>query len=264
MCGRFALKQAHLAQIARAAAAIIAEGALPGSRHNIAPGGPIPVIRNRPGRPPRPARQAGAHANACDGAPAGAALGPDEIGERELTMLHWGITPAWAGPGARPLANARAESVADKPSFREAFRRRRCLIPVTAFYEWDSARGTRRPWAFLGSDGEPFCLGGLWDDGQCAVVTTAANAVMAPVHHRMPVLLGAPDEFAAWLDPRSENPMTSPALARLLRPAPAERLAARPVSGRVNSTRHDDEDCLVESAHAAEENAGDAQLGFGW
>ncbi len=236
MCGRFALKKAHLAQIAKAAAAIMAEGALPASRFNIPPGGPIPVIRNRPS------------ANVGDG--------------RELTALHWGLMPAGAAADARPLNNARAETVADKPTFRDAFRRRRCLIPASAFYEWTTAGGPRQPWAFLRADEEPFCLGGLWDGDRCTVVTTAANAVMSPVHHRMPVLLATDAELDTWLDPRIDSAMTSAALAALLRPAPDDRLVARPVSARINATANDDEACLADAPLPATPT--DTQLGFGW
>ena len=230
MCGRFALKKAHLAQVARQAAAIVA-GAVPAaSRYNIPPGVRIPVVRNR-----------------ADGA-------------RELVDLHWGLRPAWAGPAARPVSNARAETAADKPAFRDAIRRRRCLIPATAFYEWTTGGGERRPWAFFSPDGEPLCLGGLWEDDSCAVVTTAANAVMSPVHHRMPVLL-TPADHDAWLDPRSDLSTTQSrsALAVLLNPAPDDRLIARRVSTRVNAVRNDDESCLTETAEEP-----DAQLELGW
>ncbi len=230
MCGRYVLTRQHAAQIARAAAAIVPEASLPASRFNIPPGGRIPVIRNQTDRD-----------------------------SRELTNLHWGITPAWAGPSGRPVTNARAESVAEKPTFRDAFRRRRCLIPVSAFYEWTTTGGPRQPWAFLQADGEPFCLGGIWDDDHCVVVTTAANTVMSPIHHRMPVILTTPDDFTAWLNPQMELPESSRRLSTLLAPASPELVQAQRVSSRINNVRNDDEGCLAEATHPT-----DDQLGFGW
>src|SRR5262245_58635019 len=140
-------------------------------RYNIAPTQPVPVVR----------------------APAGA---------RELTTLRWGLPASW--PGAPPaLINARAESAADKPTFRDAFRRRRCLVPFSGFYEWQKLPGGRKqPFLFRRPDGAPFAVAGLWERDACALLTTAADAVVAPVHDRMPLILARAD-FARWLDPQA-------------------------------------------------------------
>lgn len=230
MCGRFALKKTHLAQIAKAAAAIMSHSALPASRYNIPPGGRIPVIRHQPGG-----------------------------SGRELIDLHWGITTSWAGPSTRPLTNARAETVSEKPTFRDAFNRRRCLVPVSAFYEWQSTGSRRHPWAFCRPDHDAFCLGAIWEADCCAIVTTAANTVVSPIHHRMPVLLTSPDDFAAWLDPLASSSSAPGRLASLLAPAEEDKLIAHPVSTRINNVRHDDEACLAETTPAA-----DNQLELGW
>ncbi len=170
----------------------------------------------------------------------------------ELAQVRWGLVPSWAkdpSAGAR-MINARAETVAGKPAFRAAFRRRRCLVPADGFYEWrKTPDGRRQPWRIARPDGAPFAFAGLWErwekaaDGTpletCTIVTTAANDVLRPIHPRMPVILD-PADFAAWLDPA-----TPPgAAAALLRPAPNAWLVAVPVSTRVNDVRHDDPGCI--------------------
>ena len=180
----------------------------------------------------------------------------DHDDARVLSRLRWGLVPPWAkdpGMGDR-LINARAETLAEKPSFRRAFAKRRCLIPADGFYEWTTVPGPggkprKQPWYASRRDGEPLALAGLWEtwkvpDGAseptpdgwlrtCTIVTTDANAVLAPVHHRMPVVLerAAWDE---WLDPDATDVA---ALSRLLRPADDDRLTIRAVSPAVNSSR---------------------------
>lgn len=128
---------------------------------------------------------------------------------RRLAAMRWGFVPHWAkGPGDGPLLiNARAETVAQKPAFAEACRQRRCLIPASAFYEWTAGDGRRKqPWRIEAADGGTLALAGIWQAWQgpdglrasCAIVTTAANAAMAALHHRMPVIVEAPD-WALWL-----------------------------------------------------------------
>jgi putative SOS response-associated peptidase YedK len=174
-----------------------------------------------------------------------------DAGRAELTHLRWGLIPSWSkdpGMGQR-LLNARAETVAEKPAFRTAFARRRCLIPVNGFYEWQTSEGKKLPLHFRRCDGLPFALAGLWErwlspEGQavetCAVLTTDANDLISPVHDRMPVII-APENRALWLDPSLAG---GSALHALLRPAPAEGWLAVPASPRVNSPRNEGPECL--------------------
>ena len=170
----------------------------------------------------------------------------DDSGQRELTALRWGLVPSWSkGPDNRySMINARAETVADKPAYRAAFARRRCLIPADAFYEWRAAADGKVPHAIRRDDGAPFALAGLWEhwmgpDGSeiasCTIIVTDANALLAPIHDRMPVILDAAD-YGAWLDPANED---KAALRLLLRPADPAGWTAYPVSRAVNSPRND-------------------------
>ena len=167
-----------------------------------------------------------------------------------LARVFWGLVPFWAKEraiGAR-MINARAETVAVKPAFRAAFRTRRCLVPADGFYEWRREYGAKQPYLITMDDGGGFAFAGLWErwekapDGvpveSCTIITTEANALLRPVHPRMPVIL-APGDYNAWLDPD----MAGDRLAALLRPYPGDRMAFRPVSRRVNNARHDDPDC---------------------
>jgi putative SOS response-associated peptidase YedK len=127
-----------------------------------------------------------------------------------MHLLRWGLVPHWAKDptiGNR-LANARGESVAEKPAFREAFRKRRCLVPADGFYEWKTEGRTKQPYYFSRVSGEPLALAGLWEswrapDGSIlrtvGLITTAANALMEPIHERMPVIL-EPEDWAGWLE----------------------------------------------------------------
>lgn len=171
-------------------------------------------------------------------------------GERCLVLLRWGLVPYWSkGPDSRySMINARADTVDSKPAYRAAFRRRRCLIAMNGFYEWQRAAAGKQPF-FIGLlDGGPFAVAGLWErwqdpDGRviesCAVVTTDANERLAEIHDRMPVIL-APDAYRAWLDPGCADVAL---LKALLRPYPAEALLAYPVSRHVNSVANDDAAC---------------------
>jgi putative SOS response-associated peptidase YedK len=185
-------------------------------------------------------------------------------GGRELTALRWGLIPSWSkGPDSRfSMINARAETVASKPAYRSAFKRRRCLIPAEGFYEWQAPDKTadttgsksksKQPFFIHRKDGAPILLAGLWEywrpeDGEpvqsCTIVVTDANAAVAAIHDRMPVVLpaAARDVIRAWLDP--DNPDTD-ALQALLQPSPAAEWALDPVSRRVNSPRNDAPDLI--------------------
>ena len=174
------------------------------------------------------------------------------------------FTPRWGFAASPPpssgssllapgslLTNARAETLAQKPSFREAFRHRRCLIPATGFYEWEKRGRARLPWLFRRAGAEPFAFAGLWEphaaDGQPAtvIVTTVPNELMAPLHHRMPALLTSAEACRAWLDFSA----TEADLAALLTPADAAQMTATPVSPRVNRSDFDAPECIVPAVH---------------
>jgi putative SOS response-associated peptidase YedK len=170
---------------------------------------------------------------------------------RELVLLRWGLIPSWASDPSvgNRLLNARAETVADKPSFRSALRSRRCLILADGFFEWQSLKGKKQPFYFRLRDGRPFAIAGLWErwargsNGpveSCTLITTEANDLVRPLHERMPVIL-PPDAYEAWLDPAGGRPEQ---LQPLLRPYRAEEMIAYPVSVRVNSPRNDDAGCV--------------------
>jgi putative SOS response-associated peptidase YedK len=203
----------------------------------------------------------------------------DEDGGRLLGTARWGLVPGWAKDPAigDRMFNARAETVADKPSFRAAFRRRRCLVAVDGFYEWgpgtpsptdqrpDNGRTSRQPWYIHRVDGHPLVLAGLWerwvDTGSddrppgtepsvhgpsgdelrtCTVITVPANGDLSPVHHRMPAVLESV-EWDAWLDTDDPNPSD---LECLLAPAADGTLSRHPVHRRVNNARNKGADLL--------------------
>ncbi|MCC9076558.1 SOS response-associated peptidase [Litorilinea aerophila] len=175
---------------------------------------------------------------------------------REWALVQWGLVPSWAkdpSMGSR-LINARAETVAEKPSFRAAFKRRRCLIPADGFYEWQRTSKGKQPYFVHLRDGSPFAMAGLWEfwtgpDGSalesCTILTTEANELMAPLHNRMPVIV-APEDYQNWLtiDLDRERERAS-LLHHLLRPFPAEAMEAYPVSTYVNSPRNEGADCIA-------------------
>ncbi len=175
-----------------------------------------------------------------------------EGGKRRLEMLRWGLVPSWAddpGIGAR-MINARSETAPEKPSFRRAFRDRRCLIPADGFYEWKRENGGKQPYYFRMQGGRPFAFAGLWEswtkDGEirsCAILTTAANEVVAGIHERMPVILPS-RHYEAWLDPEAERDE----LTDLLVPYPGDDLETYPVSRFVNSPGNDDPRCIEPAA----------------
>jgi putative SOS response-associated peptidase YedK len=201
-------------------------------RYNIAPTQPVAAVRTVP-----------------------------EGGERELVLLHWGLIPFWAKDpkiGAR-MINARSETVAEKPAFRTAFRRRRCLVVADGFYEWQKLERAKQPFYIHQRDGRPFAFAGLWERWQeaddnstssppegrrviqsCTLLTTAPNDLMRPLHNRMPVILH-PSDYELWLDPTVQQPDL---LLPLLCPCPPEELEAYPVSRFVNRPGNDDRRCI--------------------
>ena len=175
-----------------------------------------------------------------------------ESGKPSFTLFRWGLIPSWAKDPAigSKMINARAETVAEKPAFRTAFRRRRCLLPADSFYEWETRKdGTKQPWRVTLEGGGPFAFAGLWEewlgaDGSevesCTIVTTRAAPAIEDIHHRMPVMLD-PADFDLWL---SGEPDVA---YQLLRPFAGE-LDAYCVSTRVNNVRNDDETLIEPGA----------------
>lgn len=188
-------------------------------RYNVAPTQPVPVIR--------------------------------EIsdGSRHMTMMRWGLVPAWAKEVGEGLINARSETAGDKPSFRQALRQRRCILPASGFYEWQKVDGKKVPHYIRMMDGSPMPFAGLWETWRspeghtletCAILTTTANATVALIHDRMPVILH-PDEVSLWLD-REVHEFDK--LTPLFSAYPAESLTVYKVSTLVNSPANDSPECI--------------------
>jgi len=176
----------------------------------------------------------------------------DHEGERRLVRFRWGLIPFWAkdkGIGSRHI-NARAESVATKPSFRDSFLARRCLIPADGFFEWQKRTRGKLPHYIYRADAAPLALAGLWASWRdpdteervvsCTIVTTEPNELLADIHDRMPVVLPA-DTWDQWLDREFKD---ADVLQALLTPS-AEALEAHPVSTLVNSVRNNLPDCII-------------------
>lgn len=173
------------------------------------------------------------------------------LGPRRLESFRWGLVPGWAKDvkiGSK-LINARAETLSEKPSFREAFRKRRCLVPADGFFEWKDTGGGKVPYFVRLKTERPFALAGLWESFRqkeekplftFTIITTRPNALLLPIHRRMPVIL-PPAAYDRWLDPRFEG---GEDLGQLLVPHPAEEMQAYPVSTRVNSPANDDRDII--------------------
>jgi putative SOS response-associated peptidase YedK len=225
MCGRFTLATTSPAQVR--ARFPVGESVEIRQRFNVAPGDDVLAVIVREG--------------AAQGA-----------------LLRWGFTPPWADdPSAGfKMINARAETVADKPAYRDAFRRHRCLIVADGFYEWQR-EGARQPFHITRADREPFAFAGLrtaWQDPQgewlrsCTIVTTQANEAIAGIHPRMPVMLER-DEEALWLD--HDTPLE--AVQGLLHPLAVAETHARAVSKAVNDARYDGPECLADPAPEPEQ-----------
>ncbi len=227
MCGRIVIERSleEIAEIYHTASRIPAD-LRTGPRYNIAPTQPIRAIRL------------------------------NSEGDRELVSVRWGLIPSWSKEGTKGklLFNARGETVATLPSFRKAFSARRCLIPVSGFYEWKkTSTGTKQPIYFTRSDGLPMAFAGLWEWWKSpdepdapglesgTIITTRANGDMAPIHDRMPAVLYDTEDQAAWLDPRT----TPKAAQSAIKPLPDGLLTLLPVHPRVNNARIDDVHCIA-------------------
>ncbi len=179
----------------------------------------------------------------------------DRDGEREWALLRWGLVPSWAkDPGiGNSLINARSETAPEKPSFRAAFKRRRCLVPADGFFEWQRRNKGKQPYYITLKDGKPFAFAGLWEmwtgpGGEelqtCTLLTTEANELVQPLHDRMPVIL-APQDFDLWLGkPGDADKEEITVLRHLLHPFPAEKMQAGPVSKSVNNPRNEGPECI--------------------
>ena len=178
------------------------------------------------------------------------AVRQDPSGELEGLLLKWGLIPSWAKePGiGNNLANARADTVATKPAFRSAFKKRRCLVVADGFYEWRAGPGGKTPYYFQMKDQGPFAFAGLWERWEgseepvesCTLITTEANGMVGQVHDRMPVILG-PESFDRWLDP---NEQRAEVLQAMLVPLPDDWLTTHPVSKLVNNPRNENPRCI--------------------
>jgi putative SOS response-associated peptidase YedK len=189
-------------------------------RYNVAPSQPIPVVRL-------------------------------ERGARRLAQLQWGLIPLWMkeAPSPPPI-NARGETIDEKPMYRDAFQRRRCLIPANGFYEWQAKGKAKQPYLIREHNAGVFAMGGVWERWRSpqgkdletvAIVTTNANAKLQALHDRMPLILGH-DDWTAWLDPKSDLVLVK----SLIRSAPDESLITFPVSPRVNAVANDDASLIEE------------------
>lgn len=166
-------------------------------------------------------------------------------GDRELAMLRWGLIPAWSKEPKTSYStiNARAETVATKPTYRAAFKSRRCLVPADGFYEWQKIGSRKQPYRITMKGDGLFAFAGLWEHWEkgsdaiesFTIIVTEANELMKPIHDRMPVILDAAD-YDEWLDAKTGTDTAQ----TLLRPSPAEDMRAYPISTRVNSPRNDD------------------------
>ncbi len=219
MCGRYRLSRRKQIIEEHFDAISDAEDWIP--RFNVAPTQPVAVIRQNPTEP-----------------------------TRQLSQMRWGLVPSWSkdSSGAARMINARSETVATLPAFRDAFKSRRCLIPADGFYEWQRQDNTRQPYCFEVNEGELFAFAGLWEGWRdpagnwirtCTILTTTPNAVTAVVHDRMPVIL-QPGDYDLWLDPGMKN---TAAVCELLKPFTASVMRCYRVSSRINNASNDDEEC---------------------
>jgi putative SOS response-associated peptidase YedK len=175
-------------------------------------------------------------------------------GKNQVEFFKWGLVPSWAKDASigNRMINARAETLAEKPSFRAAYKRRRCLILADGFYEWKPVAGqkVKTPMLIKMKSGQPFAFAGLWEAWHpdqedvilsCTIITTTPNALMVKIHDRMPVIL-TPEAYPLWLDPAEQAPDK---LAKLLKPFPASQMTAFAVSRLVNDPKRDSIECIA-------------------
>jgi putative SOS response-associated peptidase YedK len=213
MCGRYTLAESPRKLAKRFDVPQTPDLPFDGERYNIAPTQQLPIIRSIDNK-------------------------------RDMILARWGLIPSWAKDikvGNR-LINARADTVASKPSFRAAFKARRCLVPADGFYEWHKTEDGKQPYYIRLKEREPFAFAGLWErwrpeEGDLVesytVITTDANELMTTIHNRMPVIL-APEDYAIWL----KSDASSDVLLHLLKPFPTDPMEAYPVSTLVNNPRN--------------------------
>jgi putative SOS response-associated peptidase YedK len=169
---------------------------------------------------------------------------------RQLALMRWGLIPSWSRDpsAAAKMINARSETAATKPAFRDPLKFRRCLIPADAFYEWQRKAKSKQPYCFEVNNGDLFAFAGLWDGWKdssgnwiktCSILTTPPNALTSGVHDRMPVILD-PDSYDLWLDPGMTDVQV---VSELLKPYDAQSMRCYPVSTRINHVGNDDEEC---------------------
>jgi putative SOS response-associated peptidase YedK len=202
MCGRYMITSSFeaMARLFEAGLAELGPDATDQPRLNVSPTEPVPVVVSHDG-------------------------------DRSIVPMRWGLLPPFyrTANGGPLLINARAEGIATKPAYREAILERRCLVPADGFYEWQGPKEARLPWSIRPADGGLLAFAGLWQDWKspdgwistCAIVTCDANATLAPIHDRMPVVI-APEDFPLWLGE------AGPGASRLMRPAPDDALTATP------------------------------------
>ncbi len=242
MCGRFTLRAAAQ-QVAEQFALFEVPPLAP--RFNIAPTQPAPVVRLARAEAELVARLGAGEPPPLDRQ---ATRKPGPL--REFALLHWGLIPHWVKDpkiGTR-MINARAESVFQKPAFRDAMRRRRCLVVADGFYEWRKTHSGKQPYFIHRQDDRPFAFAGLWESWQdpegqrlesCTIITTQASRVLQPLHDRMPVILPA-EQYARWLD----TAVTAEEVQALLVPCESEPLEVHPVGPLVNNPRNDSPQCV--------------------
>jgi len=221
MCGRYTLRRVNLIRAALSAMPVLPfEEFSQRPRFNVAPSQQVPIVRWE---------EAGA----------------------KIDLARWGLIPAWAKDASAgyKMINARSETAAQKPAFRQALASRRCLVPADGFYEWQSVGGKRQPIFVHRRDDGVFCFAGLWERWQpteaqepidsMTILTTTPNRLLEPIHDRMPVILRQED-YRRWLDPATPRDV----LKSLLGPYPEGELEAYPVSPMVNNPRNDDPQCV--------------------
>ncbi len=260
MCGRYVQVSSPTILVERFHVDEVAVPAPPEADYNVAPRKEVlTVVQRASGRPDAEDDDTPEEAAPEEAAPVARGDGP----VRALEQMRWGLVPSWAEDpkiGDR-LINARAESVAGKPAFKTAFRKRRCILPADGFYEWQAVKGRKQkqPMFIHRRDGEPIAFAGLWEVWRdhavpdapwllsCAIVTTRANAKMAPIHDRMPVML--PEvAWDTWLDTRIDD---NARLEALLVPPPDDIIELWPVATLVNSAQNNGPE-LVERVQPAE------------